>query len=50
MKSLGDPENGNNGQVLGELGVLFVVLSLCNGKLHGLSEVMAIVVCKARSS
>ena len=33
-----------------ELAVLFVVQSLCNGKVQGLDEILARVVCEAGSS
>ena len=40
-------ENCDNSQVQGDL---FVVQSLCNGKVKGLSEVLAVVGFKARPS
>ena len=36
--------NWVNGQVLGELALLFFVQSLCDGKVQGLPEVLAGVV------
>lgn len=51
MTLLVDPEkNWNNDQVLGEPTTSFVVQSLCNGKVLGLSEVPGIVVYKVELS